>query len=70
MEFDRITTTSRFLSDYRFPVCSIYEDKTCDVESNDTRSMVRNSKLNSEMRQSTTGAAKNIVEYGPAAFLK
>uniref|UniRef100_A0A0R3RTQ3 SUN domain-containing protein n=1 Tax=Elaeophora elaphi TaxID=1147741 RepID=A0A0R3RTQ3_9BILA len=61
----------RFLSDYRFPVCSIFEKKECDdAASNDTRSEVRSTKVNSISRQSTQSIAKSIVKYEPTEFLE
>ncbi|KAL3990951.1 Sad1 / UNC-like C-terminal family protein [Acanthocheilonema viteae] len=54
-----ISTFKKFLSNYRFPICSIYEEKEFDATSNDTISEVRSPKLNSEARQSTKSTAKS-----------
>ncbi|KAK6113373.1 Sad1 / UNC-like C-terminal family protein [Brugia pahangi] len=65
-----VSPFKRFLPDYRFPVCSIYEDNKCDATNNDTRSRVRSPKLNGETGQSIENAAKNIVKYESAFFLE
>ncbi|EJD76412.1 hypothetical protein, variant [Loa loa] len=64
-----ISPFKKFLSDYRFPICSIYKEKKCDATSNDTRPSVRSPKLNSEAVQSTESAAK-IVKYESTVFLE
>ncbi|CAG9531435.1 unnamed protein product [Cercopithifilaria johnstoni] len=63
-----ISSFKKFLSDYRFPICSIYEEGELDATSNDTRPVMGS--LSSEAIQSTESAAKNIVKYGSTVFLE
>ncbi|EJW82543.1 hypothetical protein WUBG_06546 [Wuchereria bancrofti] len=60
----------RFLPDYRFPICSIYEENKCDATNNHTRSRVRSPKLNGETGQSIENAAKSILKYDSTFFLE
>lgn len=60
----------RFLSDYRSPICSIYEEKEFDATDNGTRPGMRRPVLKGEGRQSAEGAAKNILKYESTAFFE